>query len=173
MGLHLGWIPNEPGLRPRDFERPAPDEPAPDPAKVAALAAAQHVRGQWSRLLIAIGLFAFVLFGFIAEVTRMRWAWWAAGGFALCCLLPVVLLGLNRRRAAARLRTETERRARQHALELAEYEEGRTQWARSEEERIAAAPRWLQVAAHEEITRLDVFGGTGLGRERRRPSMCK
>jgi hypothetical protein len=165
MGLHLGWIPNEPGLRPRDYERPAPAEPAPDPLKVAALAAAQHVRGQWSRLLIAIGLFAFVLFGFIAAVTHIRWAWWAAGGFALCCLLPVVLLGLNRRRAAARLRAETELRARQHATELAEYEEGKSQWSRSEAERIAAAPRWLQVAAHEDIARLDVFGGTGLGRQ--------
>ena len=35
-----------------------------------------------------------------------------------------------------------------------------------EAERIAAAPRWLQVAAHEDITRLDVFGGTGLGRQK-------
>jgi hypothetical protein len=165
MGLHLGWIPNDPGLRPRDFERPAPAEPAPDPARVAALAAAQHVRGQWSRLLIAIGLFAFVLFGFVAAVARARWAWWAAGGFALCCLVPVVLLGLNRWRAAARLRTATELRSRQHAAELAEYEQGKSQWARSEAERIAAAPRWLQVAAHEDITRLDVFGGTSLGRQ--------
>src|SRR5882672_12313014 len=114
MGLHLGWIPNEPGLRPRVFERPAPAAPAPDPAKVAALAAAQHVRGQWSRLLIAVGLFAFVLFGSVAAIARIRWAWWAAGGFALCCVLPVVLLGLNRRRAAARLRTATELRSRQH-----------------------------------------------------------
>jgi hypothetical protein len=165
MGLHLGWIPNEPGLRSREFGRPAPAEPAPDPAKVAALAAAQHVRGQWSRLLIVIGLFAFVLFGFVAVVARIRWAWWAAGGFALCCLLPVVLLGLNRRRAAARLRTETELRSRQHAAELAEYEQGKAQWAVTEAERIAAAPRWLQVAAHEDITRLDVFGGTGPGRQ--------
>jgi len=165
MGLHLGWIPNEPGLRPRDFERPAPAEPAPDPAKVAALAAAQHVRGQWSRLLIAIGLFAFVLFGFMAAVARIRWAWWVAGGLALACLLPVVLLGMNRRRAAVRLRTETELRARQHATALAEYEQGKSQWARTEAERIAAAPRWLQVAAHEDITRLDVFGGTGRGRQ--------
>ncbi len=165
MGLHLGWIPNEPGLRPRDFERPAPPEPAPDPAKVAALAAAQHARGLWTRLLIVVGLFAFVLFGFVAAAARIRWAWWVAGGLALACLLPVVLLGLNRRRAAARLRTETELRAGQHATELAEYEQGKSQWARSEAERIAVAPRWLQVAAHEDITRLDVFGGTGLGRQ--------
>jgi hypothetical protein len=165
MGLHLGWIPNTPGLRPREFARPAPAAPAPDPAKVAALAAAQHVRGQWSRLLIAIGLFAFVLFGFVAAVAGARWAWWAAGGLALGCLVPVVLLGLNRRRAAARLRAETELRATQHAAELAEYEQGKAQWAVAEAERIAAAPRWLQVAAHEDITRLDVFGGTGLGRQ--------
>jgi hypothetical protein len=165
MGLHLGWIPNEPGLRPREFERPAPAEPAPDPAKVAALAAAQHARALWTRMLIAVGLIAFALFGFVAAVARIRWAWWVAGGLALACLAPVALLGLNRRRAAARLRAETESRARQHATELAEYEQGRSQWARSEAERIAVAPRWLQVAAHEDIARLDVFGGTGLGRQ--------
>src|SRR3984885_13317041 len=100
MGLHLGWIPNEPGLRPRDFDRPAPAEPAPDPARGAALAAAPHPRGVWARLLIAVALFPFLLFGFVAEVARVRWAWWAAGGLALGCLLPVVLLGLNRRPAA-------------------------------------------------------------------------
>jgi hypothetical protein len=165
MGLHLGWIPNAPGLRPRAFERPAPSEPAPDPAKVAALAAAQHARGLWTGLLIAIGLFAFALFGLVAAVARIRWAWWAAAGLALCCLLPVVLLSLNRRRAATRLRTETEARARQHATELTVYEQGRAQWAVAESERIATAPRWLQVAAHEDITRLDVFGGTGTGRQ--------
>jgi hypothetical protein len=165
MGLHLGWIPNEPGLRPRDFERPAPSEPAPDPAKVAALRAAQHTRGLWTRLLIVVGLFAFALFGFVAAVAHIRWAWAVAGGLAVCCWLPVVLLGLNRRRAAAGLRVETEKRARQHAAELAEYEQGKALWAESEAERIATAPRWLQVAAHEDISRLDVFGGTGLGRQ--------
>ena len=130
MGLHLGWIPNEPGLRPRDFERPAPAEPAPDPAKVAALPAAQHARGLWTRLLIAVGLFAFVLFGLVSAVAHITWGWGVAAGLALCCWLPVVLLGLNRRRAAARLRVETERQARQHAAELAEYEQGKAQWAR-------------------------------------------
>ncbi len=76
-----------------------------------------------------------------------------------------MLLGLNRRRAAARLRVETERQARQHAAEIAEYEQGKALWAESEAERIATAPRWLQVAAHEDTSRLDVFGGTGLGRQ--------
>jgi len=76
-----------------------------------------------------------------------------------------MLLGLNRRRAAGRLRAETERQAGQHAAEIAEYEQGKARWAESEAERIATAPRWLQVAAHEEVSRLDVFGGTGLGRQ--------
>src|SRR5690348_10570850 len=165
MGLHLGWIPNEPGLRPRDFERPAPTEPAPDPAKVAALQAAQHAKGLWGRLLIAVGLFALVLFGLISALAHIAWGWGVAAGLALCCWLPVMLLGLNRWRAAARLRTETERQARQHAAELAEYARGKAQWAQSEEERIATAPRWLQVAAREDISRLDVFGGTGFGRQ--------
>src|SRR3984957_19914251 len=165
MGLHLGWIPNEPGLRPRDFDRLAPAEPAPDPARVAALAAAQHARGMWSRLLIAVALFAFLLFGFVAAVARIRWAWWAAGGLAPRCPPAVVLLSLNRRRAARKLRAETELRTRQHATELAAYEHGKAQWSAAETDRIATAPRWLQVAAHEDLTRLDVFGGTGLGRQ--------
>ncbi len=165
MGLHLGWIPNEPGLRPREFGRSAPAEPAPDPAKVAALQAALHARGLWSRLLVAIGLFAFVLFGFLSAVARITWGWGVAAGLALCCWLPVVLLGLNRRRAATRLRAETERQASLHATELAEYEQGKARWAESEAERIATAPRWLQVAAHDDVSRLDVFGGTGPGRQ--------
>jgi hypothetical protein len=165
MGLHLGWIPNEPGLRPRDFERPAPTEPVPDPAKVAALQAALHARGLWSRLLIAIGVFAFALFGSIAAVAHITWGWGVAGGLALCCWLPVVLLGLRRRRADRRLRASTEEQAVRHAAELAEYEKGKARWTESEAERIATAPRWLQVAAHEDVSRLDVFGGTGHGRQ--------
>jgi hypothetical protein len=165
MGLHLGWIPNEPGLRPRDFESPAPTEPAPDPAKVAALQAAQHARGLWSRLLIAVGLFAFVLFGLASALAHIAWGWGVAAALALSCWLPVMLLGQNRRRAATRLRVETERQATEHATALAEYEHGKARWAESEAERIATAPRWLQVAAHEDVSRLDVFGGTGLGRQ--------
>jgi hypothetical protein len=165
MGLHLGWIPNEPGLRPRDFERPAPTEPVPDPSKVAALQAALHARGLWSRLLIAIGVFAFALFGLISAVAHIMWGWGVAAGLALCCWLPVVLLGLRRRRAAERLRASTEEQAVRHATELAEYEQGKAKWSESEAERIATAPRWLQVAAHEDVSRLDVFGGTGHGRQ--------
>jgi hypothetical protein len=165
MGLHLGWIPNEPGLRPRDFERTAPTEPAPDPARVADLQAAQHVGGMWSRLLIVVGLFALVLFGFIAAIAHTSWGWGVAGGLAACCWLSVLLLGLRRRRAAGRLRVSTAEQAAAHAAELATYEQGKALWAESEAERIAVAPRWLQVAAHEDASRLDVFGGTGPGRQ--------
>src|ERR1700760_2766789 len=165
MGLHLGWIPNEPGLRPRDYARAAPTEPAPDPAKVAALQAAQHARGLWSRLLFVVGLFALILFGSISVVAHKPWGWGVAGGLALCCWLPVVLLGQNRRGAARPPPGQRGRHARQHAAELAEYEVGKAQWAQAETERIAVAPRWLQVAAHEDVSRLDVFGGTGLGRQ--------
>jgi uncharacterized membrane protein YgcG len=167
MGLHLGWIPNEPGLRAREFDRPPPGEPTPDPKSVAKLEAAHHARVMWARLLIVVGLFALLLFGAIAEIghAHARWAWAVAGGLALCCWLPVVLLGLNRRRAAARLQTETAKQADAHATELAVYEQGKTEWAQAEAERIATEPRWLQVAAHEDTSRLDVFGGTGSSRE--------
>jgi hypothetical protein len=165
MGLHLGWIPNEPGLRPRDFGQPAPSEAPPDPAKVAAVTAARHARGLWSRLLVVIGLFAFLLFGLIAAFTRVHWAWAVAAVLALCCWLPVVRLVVKGRRADAGLRTETEQRAREHAAELVVYQEGKATWARAEAERIATAPRWLQVAGHEDSSRLDVFGGTGQARQ--------
>ena len=164
MGLHLGWIPNEPGLRARDFGQSAPNAAAPDPAMVAALEAAQQARALWASMLVAIGLCALVLFGLIAVFARAPWGWAVGGGVALCCWLPVAAMGRSRRRAAARLRADADRSARQHAAELARYEQGRAAWARQEAERIATAPRWLQVAAHEETSRLDVFGGTGYGR---------
>ncbi len=106
-----------------------------------------------------------MLFGFLAAVTSITWGWVVAGGLALGCWLPVVLLGVRRRRAATKLRAETERQAERHQGELAEYEQGKAQWAESEAERIATAPRWLQVAAHEDTSRLDVFGGTGSSRQ--------
>src|ERR1700743_1311286 len=134
-----------PGPRPGHSSGPAPAEPAPDPAKVAALQDALHARGLWSRLLIAVGLFAFVLFGSLSAVTRVTWGWGVAGGLALFCWLPAVVLGLNRRRAASTLQAETELQATRHAAEVAEYEQGKVSWARSEAERIATAPRWLQV----------------------------
>jgi len=164
MGLHLGWIPNEPGLRAREYDRAAPHEPQPDAAKVAALRWAQHHRAIWTRLLILIGLFALVLFGLIGAFSHLDWAWGAAVLLALSCWWPAVHLGWRRRRAATRLRRETEQRAARHAAEVAEYERAKTRWAESEAERVATAPRWLQVAAHEDISRLDVFGGTVTGR---------
>jgi uncharacterized membrane protein YgcG len=63
------------------------------------------------------------------------------------------------------LRRETREGAKRHAAELAEYERGKAVWDASEAERIAGAPRWLRVAAHEDIDRLDVFGGTAEGRQ--------
>jgi hypothetical protein len=165
MGLHLGWIPNEPGLRPRDYGQPRPGDPVPDPAAVAKLQAAQHARALWTRLLVAVGLLALLFFCPIAVFAHVRWAWAVGAGLALCCWLPVVLLGRNRRRAASRLRAKTQEQEQEHAAELDRYEEGRARWTQSEAERVATAPRWLQVAAHEETSRLDVFGGTGSGRQ--------
>ena len=116
-------------------------------------------------MLVVFGLMAFVLFGFIAAVTHLTWGWMVAGGLAFCCWVPVALLGSRRRRADRRLRASKQEQAAAHAVELAAYEQGKALWAQSEAERIAIAPRWLQVAAHEDISRLDVFGGTGSGRQ--------
>jgi hypothetical protein len=164
MGLHLGWIPNEPGLRARDYDQAAPRLPELDAAKVAALRWAQHHRTIWTRLLIFLGLIALVLFGLLGALLQLDWAWGAAALLAACCWWPAVQLGWRRRRAAARLRRETQDQAARHSAEVAEYERAKAEWAESEAERVAAAPRWLQVAAHEDISRLDVFGGTAIGR---------
>ncbi|MGD0699055.1 MAG: hypothetical protein ABSA02_04135 [Trebonia sp.] len=165
MGLHLGWIPNEPGLRAREYAAQAPGAPDPDSPMAAALRAAHAARALWTRLLIVVGLLALALFGFVGAVSHRSWFWYAGAAIAVCCWLPLAEFAVNRRRANSRMRRESDEQLARHAAELAEYERSKAAWQNSEAERIAAAPRWLQVAAHEDISRLDVFGGTPLGRQ--------
>jgi len=129
------------------------------------LRAAHAARALWTRLLIVVGAFALALFGLIGALAHRDWAWGIGACVAICCWLPVAEFAWTRRRVAGRLRRETEEGAKRHAVELAEYERGKALWDASEVERIAAAPRWLRVAAHEDIDRLDVFGGTAQGRQ--------
>ena len=165
MGLHLGWIPNEPGLRAREYAAKAPGAPDPDSPQAAALRAAHAARALWTRLLVVVGLLALVLFGLVGAVSHRTWFWGIGAALAVCCWLPLAEFAVNRRRANRRLRRQSEEQVARHAAELAEYERSKAAWQDSEAERIAAAPRWLQVAAHEDISRLDVFGGTPLGRQ--------
>jgi hypothetical protein len=165
MGLHLGWIPNEPGLRPREFDQRVPSPAGPDPLRVAALRAAHAARALWTRLLIVVGVIALVLSGLVGVVSHRELAWVVGGVIAACCWLPVAEFAWSRRRVAARWRREADEGARRHATELAEYEQGKARWDAAERERIAATPRWLQVAAPEDIDRLDVFGGTVRARQ--------
>ena len=165
MGLHLGWIPNEPGLRARAYAAPAPGVPDPDSPEAAALRAAHAARALWTRLLIVVGLIALVLFGLVGAVSHRTWFWGVGAALAVCCWLPLLEFAVRRRRVATRLRREKEERTVRHAAELEIYQRGKAAWQNSEAERIAATPRWLQVAAHEDITRLDVFGGTPQGRQ--------
>jgi hypothetical protein len=165
MGLHLGWIPNEPGLRARDYTAAAPGVHDAESPEAAALRAAHAARALWTRLLIVVGLLALALFGLVGEFSHRTWFWGVGAALAVFCWLPLVEFAVRRRRVAGRQRRESEDRAVRHAAEVAEYERGKAAWQHSEAERIAAAPRWLQVAAHEDITRLDVFGGTPQGRQ--------
>jgi len=98
-------------------------------------------------------------------VAHRSWFWYAGAAIAVCCWLPLAEFAVNRRRANRRIRRESEEQLARHAAEVAEYERSKAAWLDSEAERIAAAPRWLQVAAHEDISRLDVFGGTAQGRQ--------
>ena len=167
MGLHLGWIPNEPGLRAREYAAPAPGVPDPESPEAAALRAAHAARALWTRLLIVVGLLALALSGLVGAVSHSHrsWFWGVGAALAVCCWLPLLEFAVRRRRVAARLRSEDEERTVRHAAKLVEYDRGRAAWQHAEAERIAAAPRWLQVAAHEDISRLDVFGGTAQGRQ--------
>jgi hypothetical protein len=165
MGLHLGWIPNEPGLRAREYAAQAPGVPDPDSPRAAALRAAHAARALWTRLLLVVGLLALALFGLVGAVSHREWFWGVGAALAVCCWLPLAEFAVNRRRATRGLRRESEERLARHAAEVAEYERSKVAWQNSEAERIATAPRWLQVAAHEDISRLDVFGGTPAGRQ--------
>jgi hypothetical protein len=165
MGLHLGWIPNEPGLRAREYAAPAPGVPDPDSPEAAALRAAHAARALWTRLLIVVGLLALALFGLVGAVSHRSWFWGVGAALAVCCWLPLLEFALRRRRTTTRLRREKDERTVRHAAELDDYQRGKAAWQNSEAERIAASPRWLQVAAHEDVTRLDVFGGTPAGRQ--------
>ena len=164
MGLHLGWIPNEPGLRAREYAAPTP-VPDPDSPEAARLRAAHAARALWTRLLIVVGLLALAFFGLVGALSHRSVFWGIGAALAVCCWLPLLEFAVRRRRTTSRQRRQNEERAVRHAAEVAEYERGKAAWQDSEADRIAAAPRWLQVAAHEDITRLDVFGGTPQGRQ--------
>jgi hypothetical protein len=165
QGLHLGWIPNDPGRRPREFAGPAPQDPVPDPGKVQAVHAARSRGVGWIRMLIAIGAGAFALFGLVGSVDHLSWFWDVAIGVAAGCWLPAGYLAWAHRSAVRSLKRDNAERERRHAAELAVYEERKAAWAKSESERVAKAPRWLRVTSHTDISRLDVFGGTAAGRQ--------
>src|ERR1700726_957735 len=122
MGLHLGWIPNEPGLRAREYAAKAPGAPDPDSPKAAALRAAHAARALWARFLLGVGLLALVLFGLVGAVSHRTRFW------GVCCGLPLAEFAVNRRRANRRLRRESDAQIARHAAELAEYERSKAAW---------------------------------------------
>src|ERR1700684_2696830 len=131
MGLHLGWIPNEPGLRAREYAAPAPGVPDPDSPEAAALRAAHAARALWTRLLIVVGLLALALFGLVGAVSHRDWFWGVGAALAVCCWLPLAESAVTRRRASGRLQRESEEQLARHAAELAEYERSKVAWQNS------------------------------------------
>src|ERR1700761_222030 len=118
MGLHLGWIPNEPGLRAREYAAPAPGAPDPDSPEAAKLRAAHAARALWTRLLIVVGLLALVLFGAVGAVSHHSVVWGGGAVVGGCRWVPLLEFAVRRRRVATRLRRESEERAVKHAAEL-------------------------------------------------------
>jgi hypothetical protein len=162
-GLHLGWIPNDPGRRPREFPGQPPQPPQPDPAKLRAVNEARHW-SQLRRVLVFTGIFALALFGGLGTLSHKGLFWLVGGGLAgVFGLVALATVGVHRRAVKA-LRADEAQQAERHAVLVAEHEDARAAWGRAEADRVATAPRWLKVSSAEDARRLDVFGGTPLGR---------
>ncbi len=162
-GLHLGWIPNEPGRRPHDFPERAPQEPAADPAKLRKVQDGQHWSGL-RRVLVFSGVLALALFGGLGALSHKSLFWAVGGGLAALCWLAALASARAHRRAVKALAHDEAQRAERHAADLARHEEAKVAWGRAEADRVASVPRWLKVSSAEGTRRLDVFGGTPLGR---------
>ncbi|MBO0805459.1 MAG: hypothetical protein J2P25_20580, partial [Nocardiopsaceae bacterium] len=92
-GLQLGWIPNDPGRRPREFTDPPPPGPAPDPGLEAAVATARRHGAGWIRFLGLIGVVALALFGLIGAFSGRMWFWGIAAAWAAGCWVAAAWLG--------------------------------------------------------------------------------
>ena len=131
MGLHLGWIPNEPGLRGLVSTRHRRREyPIPTRREAAELRAAHAARALWTRLLIVVGLLALVLFGLAGAASHRSWFWGVGVALAVCCWLPLLEFAVRRRRVATRLRREEDERAVRHAAAVEDYRRGKAAWQR-------------------------------------------
>ena len=163
-GLHLGWIPNDPGRRPREFPGRPPESPKPDPAKLRAVSEARHWSGM-RRVLVFGGAFALALFGGLGALSHKGLFFAVAGGLGVVFWSAALASALAHRRALSALRLDEATRAERHVADLARHTQAVAAWQEAEADRVASAPRWLRVSAREEARRLDVFGGTPAGRQ--------
>src|SRR5262249_13551870 len=157
-GLHLGWIPNDPGPRPREFPGRPPEAPKPDLAKLRAVSEARHWSGM-RRVLVFSGVFALALFGGLGAVSHKDLFFAVAGGLGVVFWSAALASALAHRRALSALHLDEATRAERHVADLARHTQAVAAWQEAEAERVASAPRWLRVFAREEARRLDVFGG--------------
>jgi hypothetical protein len=162
-GLHIGWIPNEPGRRPRDYPEAPPKAPEADPHAVRRAREGQHWSGM-RRVLIAVGLLALVLFGGMGVIGHKALFYEVGAGIAVVFWLGALASSLSHRRAVAVLRKEQVLATQRHATALATHRQSAEKWNVAEAERVASAPRWLRVSSPGSAGRLDVFGGTSRGR---------
>ncbi|HEX3961170.1 MAG TPA: hypothetical protein VHZ03_31885 [Trebonia sp.] len=162
-GLHLGWIPNDPGRRPRDYPGQPPTAPSPDPAKVRKVQEHQHWSGM-RRVLVLAGFLPLILFGGLGGLSHKAMFWVVGAGIAVVFWVAALASAAGHRRAVRALRRDQDLAAERHAVELARHDEAVAAWDEADAERVAAAPHWLGVRAREGVSRLDVFGGSLSGR---------
>lgn len=162
-GLHLGWIPNEPGRRPRNYPEAPPTAPGPDPGKVRRVQEGQHWSGM-RRVLVVTGLLALLLFGGIGAISHKVLFYEVAAGIAVVFWLGALASALTHRGAVKALRKDRDIQEQRHATALAAHHQSVEKWNVAEGERIAGAPHWLRVSSPDSAGRLDVFGGTAPGR---------
>ena len=167
-GRRLGWTYRDPRLVAVPFPEP---EPAPRPIPARPLERRQAERGRLAaRALRILGLIALLPLSLGVGAALLGARAWAYGLGAVAAAL--VLIGLGRvaaavagRRSALRALRETQR------LLGEEYEHARRGWAarraehaRTQAERVEAAPQWHPVSTREAL-RLDVHGGDRWGWE--------
>ncbi|HEX4834654.1 MAG TPA: hypothetical protein VH478_26570, partial [Trebonia sp.] len=162
-GLHLGWIPNEPGRRPRDYPQAPPTAAGPDPAKLRRVQDGQHWSGL-RRVLVVAGVLALILLGGIGVASHKALFWEVAVGLAVASWLGTIISAWSHRRAVRALDKDQAQAAERHGQALEAHAAAVSAWAEAEAERVAGAPHWLRVSSPDSASRLDVFGGSVRGR---------
>jgi hypothetical protein len=116
------------------------------------------------RVLVVTGLLALILLGGLGAISHKNLFYEVAAGLAVLSWLGTFISAMSHRRAVKTLAKDQALADERHAEAVARHGDAVAAWKHAEAERVAGAPHWLRVSSTEGALRLDVFGGTPLGR---------